>query len=148
MLLAAVACGVLANVVRPDSIPWRENWSHRVETKALALGLQVADLGQARAILDEGIYFVFDAREPGVYEEGHLPGALSLPGESFDESVGLYIDMLIPEQEIMVYCSGLACDESLQVCEAFLAQGYTNLVLFAGGYEAWEADGLPTEVGP
>lgn len=143
-----MACGVLVNLVRPDPIPWREDWSHRVETKARALGLRVADLAQARAILDEGMYFIFDARAPGVYEEGHLPGALSLPSESFEESIGQYIDMLIPEQEIMVYCSGLACDESLRVCEAFLAQGYTNLVLFTGGYEAWQVDGLPTEVGP
>jgi len=53
--------------------------------------------------------------------------------------------LLTPDTPILTYCSGEECDESFQVSEFLREQGFTNVVLFAGGYTAWEAGGLPTE---
>ena len=55
--------------------------------------------------------------------------------------------MLTPEQPILVYCSGQACDESLLVSSNLLEQGFTNVSLFAGGMEEWLAAGHDLEGG-
>lgn len=148
LLGVALAAGAAANLLRPAPLPWVEDWSHRAETQALALGLRTADAGQTQSLVESGIYFIFDARPHEAFAEAHLPGALSLPSDLFEERIAEYAMMLIPEQEILVYCSGQVCDESLLVCRDLLEQGYTNLVLFAGGMEAWEAAGYPVEEGP
>lgn len=147
LLLLAVGAGAVTNGLRSNPLPWVEDWSHRVEKQALALGLRTADAAQTRALIESGVYFVFDARPREHFVEGHLPGAMSLPSDGFDEHMLEYAMMLIPEQEILVYCSGQVCDESLMVCRELLNQGYTNLVLFAAGMEAWQAAGYPLEEG-
>jgi rhodanese-related sulfurtransferase len=143
----SLVLGAAVNLARPHPLPWIEDWSHRVETQALELGLRTANAAQAREMAEGGIYFVFDARPVEQFMEGHLPGAMSLPSDAYDERILEYAVMLIPEQEILVYCSGRVCDESLQVCKNLLGQGYTNLVLFAEGMEAWQAAGYPVEEG-
>ena len=139
--------GVAANALREDPLPWGQEWSTRVETLAIELGIRVADVEEAEALLGAGTWYVFDARAQEVYAEGHLPLALSLPRDRFEDAFLEHGAMLVPEQEILVYCSGTACDESLDVCRYLQEQGFTNLVLFTGGYEAWSAAGLPTEEG-
>jgi rhodanese-related sulfurtransferase len=142
---AVLATGV--NLARPDRLPWVEDWSHRVESKALELGIRVANVEQAKRLVDEAAGYIFDARHLEVFAEGHLPMALSLPSDTFEETFGAYAGMLIPDQELLVYCSGVVCDESLLVCKSLLDYGFTNLVLFAGGFEQWEAAGHAVETG-
>ena len=146
--LASLALGAAVNLARPRPLPWVEDWSRRIEKQALALGLRAADAAQVRELIDEGGFFLFDARPEAQYRAGHLPGALPLPSEAFAERVVDYLGMLAPEQEILVYCSGWVCDESLNVCRGLLELGSTNLVLFAGGVEAWTEAGYPLEEGP
>jgi rhodanese-related sulfurtransferase len=147
----AVSAGLAAavNAARPTGrIPWVESWSNRVEIQALSLGIRVVKLDHVRSLVEEGLAFVFDARPPDAFAEGHLPLALSLPSTDVEETFALqYAPMLIPEQEIIVYCSGQLCDESLTVSRFLMDQGFTNVVLFADGFDAWAGAGLPTEEG-
>ena len=147
LVVAAAVAAIAVNLGRPSPLAWSESWSHRVEIQAAELGVRVADTDGARALIDDGTVFVFDARPEDQFAEGHLPLALPLPSDTFDDRFIDYAGMLIPEQEILVYCSGVVCDESLQVCRSLLDHGFTNLVLFAGGFEAWEAAGHPMEAG-
>ena len=149
--LTAVSAGLAAavNAVRPaGAIPWVASWSNRVEVEALALGIRTGGLQDVRSLVEEGLAFVFDARPAEAYEAGHLPLALSLPSTQVEETFALqYAPMLIPEQEIVVYCSGKICDESIIVSSFLIEQGFTNVVLFVDGFEAWTEAGLPTEAG-
>lgn len=147
ILCVAAACAVLTNVLRENPLPWVEAWSDRVEAKAQELELRIVEVPEAEQIVEEGIYFIFDARGTEYFEEGHLPLAMSLPESEFDEKVQNVLSMLIPEQEIMVYCSGADCDESLLVAKHLVDMGYTNVALFAAGYDAWVEAGLPVEEG-
>lgn len=145
LIAAAAVCAGMVNAVRPDPLPWVDDWSHRVERQALELGLRVADVDQAKTIVDEGVYLVFDARPESDYARGRLPGALPLSETGFDEAMMGYAAMLFPEQEIMVYCSGAACDESLEVSRRLIHMGFTNVALFAEGFAAWTQAGHPVE---
>lgn len=147
LVLVSVCCGVVANSVGPVRIPWRQEWSDQVGKKAEELGLQTTSLDEAKRYLDDGAHFIFDARSPADYEAGHLPGAMLLYSEEFDKYFTDYALMLTPEQPVLVYCSGKACDESLLVSEMLSEQGFTNVTVFVGGMAEWLDAGFPTERG-
>lgn len=145
LLGCAAAAGLLAQAVSPNRIPWREDWSRYVETKALAAGLTLAKVDDVQRILHEQSHLLLDARPVADYDKGHLPGALSLPQTDLDTYYPQLLPLLTPAQPLLVYCSGLECDESLLLSVYLREQGFTNVTLFAGGYLAWKAAGLPLE---
>jgi rhodanese-related sulfurtransferase len=143
----ALVCGLLANTVGPSRIPWFTAWSQRVADAAAEYGIPVVATEEARRLVDEGMHFIFDARAPAEFARGHLPGAMNFYSGEFDEFFQMYALMLIPEQPVLVYCSGQACDESLLVGRNLLELGFTNVVLYAEGVEGWKAAGYPMEGG-
>lgn len=143
----ALLCGLLANTVGPSRIPWYTAWSQRVADAAAEFGIPVVTTEEAHRLIEQGMHFVFDARAPAEFEKGHLPGAMNIYSGEFDEAFQMYALMLIPEQPVLVYCSGQACDESLLVGKHLMNLGYTNVVLYAEGIEGWKAAGHPMEGG-
>jgi rhodanese-related sulfurtransferase len=142
---AALVLGLLAQTVSPTRIPWRGDWSHYVETKALQAGLTLADLNDVQGMVNGQSHLVLDARPVADYDRGHLPGALSLPQTDLDTYYAQIMPLLTPEQPVLVYCSGLECDESFLLSVYLREQGFTNVALFAGGWAAWRDAGLPVE---
>jgi rhodanese-related sulfurtransferase len=141
LLVIALACGALAQTFSPRRIPWRENWSTRIHTKAFEAGLAIAETADVRAMIESGSVLLFDARSIKDYETGHLPGALPFPDAQRAEFYPQYADILSPEQRVVIYCSGRTCDESLQLCLFLLRHGHTNLALYVGGIQAWQQEG-------
>lgn len=78
------------------------------------------------------------------YDIGHIPGAISIPDSAFDK----HIDKLPADKNALVifYCQGLKCDLSHK--SAFKAEklGYSNVKVYAGGIEDWQAKGEPAAV--
>jgi rhodanese-related sulfurtransferase len=73
------------------------------------------------------------------YDIGHIPGAISIPESQFDKHIGL-----LPQDKsalVIFYCQGLKCDLSHK--SAFKAEklGYSNVKVYAGGIEDWQAKG-------
>lgn len=73
------------------------------------------------------------------YDVGHIPGAINIPDSQFDKMT----DKLPADKNALVifYCQGLSCDLSHK--SAFKAEklGYSNIRVYAGGVEDWEAKG-------
>ena len=44
-------------------------------------------------------------------------------------------------------CAGPECEDSELLARELYTMGYTNLLVFRGGYEAWTEAGLPVETG-
>lgn len=143
LLLATLVLGSAAQLLSPNRIPWREDWSNRAQMKAEQAGIAVVDTEQARAIVDEGIALIFDARSQADYDAGHLPGALPFPDAKRAEFYPQYADILTPDQRTMVYCTGKTCDESLDLCLFLVEQGHTNIALYLGGFSDWQEAALP-----
>ncbi|MCE9614219.1 MAG: rhodanese-like domain-containing protein [Lentisphaerae bacterium] len=139
MLLGAILLGTAANLLSPRRIPWTEDWTRHVERGAADAGLHVLDLTQVRRLVATGAHLILDARPPDAYNAGHLPGALSLPVDEVDVAFPPLAPALDPATPLLVYCSGRECDESLRLGEFLRDQGYTNVSIFPGGYEAWMA---------
>jgi rhodanese-related sulfurtransferase len=147
ILLLAVGCGVVSQLVRRDRLPWFEDWSNYIEAKALKEGIPLVAVKQAMAILQSGTHVILDARPAADYEAGHIPTALSVPYDSVADALVNIQQRLAPSRPIMTYCSGKNCDESFLLTQYLRRQGFTNVVLFAGGFETWNKEGHPVERG-
>jgi rhodanese-related sulfurtransferase len=131
--------GSIANVVSPGRIPWMRDWEQYVSGQATQSGMHVVSLGETRSIVSAGKHIIFDARPFADYGVGHIPGAVSLPSADLETAFENFRMLLSPELPILVYCSGQQCDESLQLGEFLMAEGFTNIVLYPGGYDEWQA---------
>jgi rhodanese-related sulfurtransferase len=139
LLLVSVALGAAANLVSPRAIPWQQDWSNYVANKAGETGIRVVTLEETLQIVNEGPqHFIFDARRLEDYDQGQIPGAMPWPYLELEEYYPQYQGLLLVGDPVLVYCSGEECDESLLLAEFLLEQGHTNVVLFTGGYRAWE----------
>ena len=145
LMAAAALLGGLAQLVSPTRIPWHEDWSRYVETKALKVGLALASLDDVQRMVREQSHLLLDARPVADYDRGHLPGALSLPQADLDTYYPQILPLLTAEQPLLVYCSGHECDESFLLSVYLREQGFTNLSLFVGGLLTWREAGLPVE---
>lgn len=80
--------------------------------------------------IDRGNAVVIDLRDEKAYRQGHIPGAVSVPYEEFDEE-----DPVLKQYEFVILC----CDRgaaSLFLGRKLSAAGYPVLSI-AGGMKAW-----------
>jgi rhodanese-related sulfurtransferase len=100
---------------------------------------------KAKLDSDDGIRVV-EALGPAYFEEAHLPGALNLPHDQVDKLA----PRLIPDKdaEVIVYCSNLACQNSVIVSRRLIQLGYRNVYEYEAGKQDWIEAGLLVESGP
>ena len=137
IVLLALCLGTLANWVSPRRLPWTQDWTTRVRDAVISAGLNVVDLETVTKMVSRGGGFILDARPFAAYGEGHLPGAFSLPASTVEESFPDIEPMLTPDTQILVYCSGEECEDSMDLGTFLLQQGFTNVSVFVGGYAEW-----------
>jgi len=84
---------------------------------------------------------IVDVRAAEDYTKGHVPGAINLPKESWQNPEGLQKD-----RTNIVYCYTQQCHLAAQAAVQFAGQGYPVMEL-EGGFEAWQENDLETEKG-
>lgn len=107
-------------------------------------GIRTVGLERMREIVQSGA-IVIDARTAEEYEEGHLPAAILVDYYEMGRYLDEVLPRISPEQEITLYCAGPDCEDSELLARELYTMGYTNLLIFKGGYEEWIAAGLPVE---
>jgi 3-mercaptopyruvate sulfurtransferase SseA len=90
---------------------------------------------------------ILDARPEIFYRIGHIPSALSLPRDDFENGYRVLASVLQQhrEQVLVVYCSGNECQDSQMVGNALQRLGYPHVRIFRGGWSDWESQNLPEE---
>ena len=90
---------------------------------------------------------IVDARSETLYRAGHIPSAISLPRDNFDQRYQALRSTLQShrDQTIVVYCSGLRCPDSQVVAAALKNLGYPHVRLYPGGWNDWQTAHLPEE---
>jgi len=106
---------------------------------------EIDSAGQAKEIFDRGSVLFVDARSQKDYENGHIPGAASLPVGRFDERIESFLNQYPPEQPIVTYCSGRTCEDSHHLAQLLSEAGYTDVRIFIDGFPAWQTEGYPVE---
>ena len=97
-----------------------------------------------------GALFI-DARRTSAYQAGHIAGAISIPVWEYDADVriGRMVGQgVLFDQEILVYCSGPACEDSARLAEKLALAGFYRIRLYEDGFPDWERRGWPVAQGP
>ena len=82
---------------------------------------------------------VVDLREAEVFQKGHVVGSKSLPGEPLDK-----LEKYKEKPLILVCARGL---QSSALAVKLRKQGFTNVMILAGGITAWKTANLPLAKG-
>ena len=144
--ITSIVLSLILNVVRPDGIPLLAKelavaeeieYDAATEPRLLAITLE-----QALDLYQKGTVFV-DAREPEYYQEGHIRGAWNFP--FFLELVFKLDSLQGKDAPLVIYCSGDECGSSEDLAYELQAEGFNNLLVFKGGWTAWNISEHPIE---
>ena len=139
--------GIVVNVLRVDGIPLTENWQEKVLNEELAAGLPAVSLVQAKEAFASGEAIFVDARDPDLFQLGHIPGAINLPLNDFDLIFPELKERLLEMPRIITYCDGSSCEMSVELTERLLFAGMHRVEVFIGGIQQWQLTGQPVETG-
>ncbi len=74
---------------------------------------------------------ILDVRQPGEYEEGHIPGAKLVPLPVLTDS----LDEIDPSLPVLVYCA--IGGRSRVAAQTLAGKGYDQVINLSGGFKAW-----------
>jgi len=74
---------------------------------------------------------ILDVRQPGEYEEGHIPGAKLVPLAVLTDS----LDEIDPSLPVVVYCA--IGGRSRAAAQVLAGKGYEQVINLSGGFKAW-----------
>ena len=82
-----------------------------------------------------------DARPKELFDAGHVPGALLLNEQGFDEQLLGHLEVLQTNTKpIVVYCGGQKCEASRKVAQKLQQMGIVQQAwVLKGGFGAWQA---------
>jgi rhodanese-related sulfurtransferase len=93
---------------------------------------------QARAWGENAIWI--DARPDEEFARDHVPGAISLNEDRWNELLPQFLAVWSPEKKIVVYCSSQSCNASREVAHRLRNQAQPpmqNVFVLEGGWEEW-----------
>ena len=103
----------------------------------LAFESDVSDVAAALAAGDPGFIMV-DTRSEASWAQGHVPGAVHLPGRRIADDAPGRIPAGTP---VVVYCWGPGCNGATRAALEFARLGYPVKEML-GGFEYWVREGL------
>lgn len=88
---------------------------------------------------------LIDARTGEEYNQGHLPGAVSLPVYEFDRVYPEVEGLFAEGKTIVTYCSSVTCIDSPLLAKKLYGKGYRDIFVYRGGFEEWTELNNPVE---
>jgi rhodanese-related sulfurtransferase len=97
---------------------------------------EMVSVDQARA-WGENVIWV-DARPDAEFVRDHVPGALSLNEDRWNELLPQFLAAWSPGKKVVVYCSAESCDLAREAAERLRKEAQISEVfVLEGGWEAW-----------
>jgi len=108
-------------------------------------GVPSVGLKEAHDLWKQGETLFLDARSPEEFAILHIPQALNLPPEKLENLKGEGILGLPRDRQIVVYCSKKACNAALKTAKHLQALGFTRVMAFLEGFQAWDEAGYEVD---
>ena len=97
---------------------------------------ELVGVDQARAWGDSAIWV--DARPDEEFARDHVPGAVSLNEDRWNESLPQFLPKWSPEKQVVVYCSAQSCNAAREVAKRLRDEAQLkNVFVLQGGWEEW-----------
>jgi rhodanese-related sulfurtransferase len=97
---------------------------------------EMVTLAQARAWGRNAIWV--DARPDVEFERDHIPGAVLLNEDRWNELLPKFLATWSPEKRVVVYCSSQSCNASREVARRLRDEAQLkNVFVLQGGWEEW-----------
>jgi len=97
---------------------------------------EMVTLTQARAWGENTIWV--DARPDAEFEREHIPGAVLLNEDRWNELLPQFLVTWSPEKRVVVYCSSQSCNASREVARRLRDEAQLkNVFVLQGGWEEW-----------
>ena len=112
-------------LVHPDLPPWNP------------MTLEEGEIALADALATENLTWI-DARGETAFEDGHIPGALLLNEDSWDELFERFVLEWDGESTLVVYCDSRTCAASKGVADRLKESlGTEDVFVLKGGWQTW-----------
>ena len=97
---------------------------------------EMVTLTQARAWGENTIWV--DARPDEEFAHDHVPGAILLNEDHWNELLPQFLQKWSPEKKVVVYCSSQSCNASREVARRLREEAQLkNVFVLEGGWEEW-----------
>ena len=106
--------------------------------RRLAVETDVSDVAAALESGSPG-FVLLDSRSAEAWAQGHVPGAVHLPGREIAERAPAELDPAVP---VVTYCWGPGCNGATRAALTLARLGYRVREMI-GGFEYWAREGLP-----
>ena len=129
--------------LRPKALPITPTSERAALTEANGVAGAFIDMDAAIDHFQKGTAIFADARSVQAFEAGHIPGALHLAPEAFDDwSLRVFSEIAVDEI-IITYCDGAQCSLSQELAEKFTWLGYENVTVLKDGWGQWLSNNMP-----
>jgi rhodanese-related sulfurtransferase len=126
LLILAFLPGIGQGIYYRDRVSWKS----KVALSEMITVTQARDLG------DNAIWV--DARPDEDFNRDHVPGAISLNEDRWNELLPQFLATWSPEKKVVVYCSSQSCNLAVEVAHRLRDEAQlTNVFVLQGGWEEW-----------
>jgi rhodanese-related sulfurtransferase len=109
---------------------------NKVSWQSRDLASEMVDLDRAQSWGANAIWV--DARPDNEFERDHVPGAIPLNEDRWNELLPAFLGQWLPEKKIIVYCSSQSCNASREVAHRLRDEaGLKDVFVLQGGWEEW-----------
>ena len=126
LILLAVLPAVGEAVYFRDKI----SWSSRISAS------EIVDIDLVRSWGGDVMWV--DARPENEFQEGHIPNAISLDEDHWNELLPQFLAQWSPEKKVVVYCSTKSCNLAGDAARRLRDEAQLkNVFVLEGGWEEW-----------
>lgn len=109
---------------------------NKVSWQSRLSAAEVVTVDQARSL--GGNVMWVDARPTEEFERDHIPGAILLNEDSWNELLSQFLGEWSPDKKVIVYCSAQSCNAAGEVARRLRQEaGLNNILVLQGGWEEW-----------
>jgi rhodanese-related sulfurtransferase len=115
-----------------EALYFRDNISWQTPIPAS----EMVTVTQASAWGENAIWV--DARPDVEFERDHVPGAVQLNEDRWNELLPQFLAAWSPEKRVVIYCSSQSCNASREVARRLRNEAQLkNVFVLQGGWEEW-----------
>ncbi len=103
--------------------------------------LTIIKFEKAKALFENQNALFLDARGAKLYKKGTILGSLNVPVKAFGK-----LQNFLPikkDAKVVSFCNGFKCEKSDELAVLLQKAGYTNVLVYKGGYPEWKEKKMP-----